>query len=86
MLDKALVVTFDGTTYTNIPNVADGQKTLTFGTVEAKKNDGTKIIGSDSVTTSGEYFTVTKLTVKVNVATGVDTYMEVSVPGTITAK
>ena len=86
MLDKALVVTFDGTTYTNIPNVADGQKTLTFGTVEAKKNDGTKIIGSDSVTTSGEYFTVTKLTVRVNVATGVDTYMEVSVPGTITAK
>ena len=86
MLDKALVVTFDGTTYTNIPNVADGQKTLTFGTVEAKKNDGTKITGSNSVTTSGEYFTVTKLTVKVNVATGVDTYMEVSVPGTITAK
>ena len=30
--------------------------------------------------------TVTKLTVKVNVATGIDTYVTVTVPGTITAK
>ena len=87
MLEKALIVTFDGKTYTSISDITDKDGSLTIGEVKVKKNtDGKEVSGTSTSVSDGQYFTVTKLTVKVNVATGIDTYVTVTVPGTITAK
>ena len=87
MLEKALIVTFDGKTYTSISDITDKDGSLTIGEVKVKKNtDGKEVSGTSTSVSAGQYFTVTKLTVKVNVATGIDTYVTVTVPGTITAK
>ena len=90
MLKDAIIVTFDGKTYTSVASVTDKDGALDIGEVEATLNDGTKIKkDNNNLNTNisaGKYFTVTKLTVKVNVATGIDTYVTVTVPGTITAK
>ena len=90
MLKDAIIVTFDGKTYTSVASVTDKDGALNIGEVEATLNDGTKIKkDNNNLNTNisaGKYFTVTKLTVKVNVATGIDTYVTVTVPGTITAK
>lgn len=87
MLEKALIVSFDGKTYTSISDITDKDGSLTIGEVKVKKNtDGKEVSGTSTSVFAGQYFTVTKLTVKVNVATGIDTYVTVTVPGTITAK
>ena len=87
MLEKALIVSFDGKTYTSISDITDKDGSLTIGEVKVKKNtDGKEVSGTSTSVSAGQYFTVTKLTVKVNVATGIDTYVTVTVPGTITAK
>ena len=87
MLEKALIVTFDGKTYTSISDITDKDGSLTIGEVKVKKNtDGKEVSGTSTSVSAGQYFTVTKLTVKVNVATGIDTYVTVTVPSTITAK
>ena len=90
MLKDAIIVAFDGKTYTSVASVTDKDGALNIGEVEATLNDGTKIKKDnnnlDTNISAGKYFTVTKLTVKVNVATGIDTYVTVTVPGTITAK
>ena len=90
MLKNALIVTFDGKTYTSVSGITEKDGNLEIGEVEATLNDGTKIKkDNNNLNTNivaGKYFTVTKLTVKVNVATGIDTYVTVTVPGTITAK
>ena len=90
MLKDAIIVTFDGKTYTSVASVTDKDGALNIGEVEATLNDGTKIKkDNNNLNTNisaGKYFTVTKLTVKVKVATGIDTYVTVTVPGAITAK
>ena len=90
MLKDAIIVTFDGKTYTSVASVTDKDDALNIGEVEATLNDGTKIKkDNNNLNTNisaGKYFTVTKLTVKVSVADGISTYVTVSVPGTITAK
>ena len=43
MLEKALIVTFDGKTYTSISDITDKDGVLNIGEVEATLNDGTKI-------------------------------------------
>ena len=90
MLKDAIIVTFDGKTYTSVASVTDKDDALNIGEVEATLNDGTKIKkDNNNLNTNisaGKYFKVTKLTVKVNVATDIDTYVTVTVPGTITAK
>ena len=90
MLKDAIIVTFDGKTYTSVASVTDKDGALDIGEVEATLNDGTKIKkDNNNLNTNisaGKYFTVTKLTVKVKVATGIDTYVTVTVPGAITAK
>ena len=90
MLKDAIIVAFDGKTYTSVASVTDKDGALNIGEVEATLNDGTKIKkDNNNLNTNisaGKYITVTKLTVKVNVATGIDTYVTVTVPGTITAK
>ena len=90
MLKDAIIVAFDGKTYTSVASVTDKDGALNIGEVEATLNDGTKIKkDNNNLNTNisaGKYFTVTKLTVKVNVAIGIDTYVTVTVPGTITAK
>ena len=90
MLEKALIVTFDGKTYTSISDITDKDGVLNIGEVEATLNDGTKIKKDNNnlntIILAGKYFTVTKLTVKVSVADSISTYVTVSVPGTITAK
>ena len=87
MLEKTLIVSFDGKTYTSISDITDKDGSLTIGEVKVKKNtDGKEVSGTSTSVSAGQYFTVTKLTVKVNVATGIDTYVTVTVPGTITAK
>ena len=90
MLADAIVVTFDGKTYTSVSDITDKDGGLEIGEVEATLNNGTKIKkDNNNLTTplvAGNYFTVTKLTVKVQVADGVYTFVSVSVPGAITAK
>ena len=81
MLKDAIIVTFDGKTYTSVASVTDKDGALNIGEVEATLNDGTKIKkDNNNLNTNisaGKYFTVTKLTVKVNVATGIDTFLGV---------
>ena len=90
MLKDAIIVKFDGKTYTSVASVTDKDDALNIGEVEATLNDGTKIKkDNNNLNTNisaGKYFTVTKLTVKVSVADGISTYVTVSVPDTITAK
>ena len=90
MLKGAIVVTFDGKTYTSVSDSIDRDGTLNIGEVEATLNNGTKIKKDnnnlDITLAAGNYFTVTKLTVKVQVADGVEAFVPVSVPGAITAQ
>ena len=84
-LDKALVVTYGDDVYTDRTDVSPKKDGLTIKTVEGKLNNGSAISTTTGVT-SGNYFTVTKLVVTVEVATGIKMDIEVSVPGTITIK
>ena len=88
MLADATIVTFDGKTYTSVSGITDKDGALEIGEVKVKKNStGSKeLTGADISVASGDYFNVTKLTVKVQVADGVYTFVSVSVPGAITAK
>ena len=88
MLADAIIVTFDGKTYTSVSGITDKDGALEIGEVKVKKNStGSKeLTGADISVASGDYFNVTKLTVKVQVADGVYTFVSVSVPGAITAK
>ena len=88
MLADAIIVTFDGKTYTSVSGITDKDGVLEIGEVKVKKNStGSKeLTGADISVASGDYFNVTKLTVKVQVADGVYTFVSVSVPGAITAK
>ena len=88
MLADAIVVTFDGKTYTSVSDITDKDGVLEIGEVKVKKNStGSKeLTGANISVASGDYFNVTKLTVKVQVADGVYTFVSVSVPGAITAK
>ena len=88
MLADAIIVTFDGKTYTSVSGITDKDGGLEIGEVKVKKNStGSKeLTGADISVASGDYFNVTKLTVKVQVADGVYTFVSVSVPGAITAK
>ena len=88
MLADAIIVTFDGKTYTSVSGITDKDGALEIGEVKVKKNStGSKeLTGANISVDSGDYFNVTKLTVKVQVADGVYTFVSVSVPGAITAK
>ena len=88
MLADAIIVTFDGKTYTSVSGITDKDGALEIGEVKVKKNStgSTELTGADISVASGDYFNVTKLTVKVQVADGVYTFVLVSVPGAITAK
>ena len=88
MLADAIIVTFDGKTYTSVSGITDKDGALEIGEVKVKKNStGSKeLTGANISVASGDYFNVTKLTVKVQVADGVYTFVSVSVPGAITAK
>ena len=88
MLADAIIVTFDGKTYTSVSGITDKDGALEIGEVKVKKNStgSTELTGADISVASGDYFNVTKLTVKVQVADGVYTFVSVSVPGAITAK
>ena len=88
MLADAITVTFDGKTYTSVSGITDKDGALEIGEVKVKKNStgSTELTGADISVASGDYFNVTKLTVKVQVADGVYTFVSVSVPGAITAK
>ena len=88
MLADAIIVTFDGKTYTSVSGITDKDGALEIGEVKVKKNStgSTELTGADIPVASGDYFNVTKLTVKVQVADGVYTFVSVSVPGAITAK
>ena len=88
MLADAIIVTFDGKTYTSVSGITDKDGALEIGEVKVKKNStgSTELTGADISVDSGDYFNVTKLTVKVQVADGVYTFVSVSVPGAITAK
>ena len=88
MLADAIIVTFDGKTYTSVSGITDKDGALEIGEVKVKKNStgSTELTGADISVASGDYFNVTKLTVKVQVADGVYTFVSVSVPGAIAAK
>ena len=88
MLADAIIVTFDGKTYTSVSGITDKDGALEIGEVKVKKNStgSRELTGADISVASGDYFNVTKLTVKVQVADGVYTFVSVSVPGAITAK
>ena len=88
MLADAIIVAFDGKTYTSVSGITDKDGALEIGEVKVKKNStgSTELTGADISVASGDYFNVTKLTVKVQVADGVYTFVSVSVPGAITAK
>lgn len=84
VLGQALIVRYGDDTYTNRADVTD-KAPLTVVTVEGKLNNGTAIAAGTSVS-SGQYFTVTKLVVTIEVATGITMDVEVSVPGVINVK
>ena len=84
VLGQALIVRYGDDTYTNRADVTD-KKALTVVTVEGKLNNGTAIAAGTSVS-SGQYFTVTKLVVTIEVATDITMDVEVSVPGVINVK
>ena len=84
MLQNALVVSYGDKKYTARAEVSP-KETLTIVSVEGKLNTGAAIAAGDSIT-AGQYFTVSKLVVTIDVATDVKMDVEVSVPGTITAK
>ena len=84
-LEAALSVSYGDDVYCNRADKPDGAKNLAIVKAEGQLNNGTKITEASSVN-AGQYFTVTKLVVTVNVATNVTMDVEVSVPGTITIK
>lgn len=84
VLKKALIVRYGEDTYTARTD-AGTVKALTVVTVEGKLNNGTAIAAGTSVS-SGQYFTVSKLVVTIEVATGITMDVEVSVPGVINVK
>ena len=84
-LENALSVSYGDDVYCNRADKPDGAKTLTIVKAEGQLNNGTKITDASTVS-AGQYFTVTKLVVNVEVATGITMDVEVSVPGTITIK
>ena len=84
-LEAALSVSYGDDVYCNRADKPDGAKALTIVKAEGQLNNGSKITDASSVT-AGQYFTVTKLVVNVEVATGITMDVEVSVPGTITIK
>ncbi|MCI7106733.1 MAG: Ig-like domain-containing protein [Agathobacter sp.] len=85
---KAVVVTYGDNTYTNNSKVTgENVKSLNIRTLKVKKNtDGKEVEGVDTPVSGSNYFTVTKLVVRVEVVSGVYMDVEVSVPGTITIK
>ena len=84
-LEAALSVSYGDDVYCNRADKPNGAKTLRIVKAEGQLNNGSKITDASSVT-AGQYFTVTKLVVSVDVATGITMDVEVSVPGTITIK
>ena len=84
-LEAALSVSYGDDVYCNRADKPNGAKTLRIVKAEGQLNNGSKITDASSVT-AGQYFTVTKLVVNVDVATGITMDVEVSVPGTITIK
>ncbi len=84
VLKKALIVRYGEDTYTARTD-AGTVKALTVVTVEGKLNNGTAIAAGTSVS-SGQYFTVSKLVVTIEVATDITMDVEVSVPGVINVK
>ena len=84
-LKAALSVSYGDDVYCDRADKPNGAKPLTIVKAEGQLNNGSKITDASSVT-AGQYFTVTKLVVNVEVATGITMDVEVSVPGTITIK
>ena len=84
-LENAIAVSYGDDVYCNRTDKATTDKTLKIVKVEGQLNNGKKITEASNVT-SGQYFTVTKLVVSVEVASNIFMDMEVSVPGTITIK
>ena len=84
-LENALSVSYGDDVYCNRADKPNGAKPLNIIKVEGQLNNGAKITDASTVT-AGQYFTVTKLVVNVEVATGITMDVEVSVPGTITIK
>ena len=68
VLADSVVAKYGDYTYTNFKDYTDAHDTFEVCTVEGKKNDGTDI-SWDTVIGKGEGFTVTKVTVWVNVGT-----------------
>ena len=83
---NALTVTYGETTYSSRSDKAAADQPLVIAAVEGIKNNGVKFTSGIQTVASGEYFTITKLAVTVNVDGNVYTNMEVSVPGAITIK
>ena len=68
VLADSVVAKYGDYTYTNFKDYTDAHDTFEVCTVEGQKNNGTDISG-DTVIGKGEGFTVTKVTVWVNVGT-----------------
>lgn len=62
MLADAIIVTFDGKTYTSVSGITDKDGALEIGEVKVKKNStgSTELTGADISVASGDYFNVTK--------------------------
>lgn len=79
-LADSVVAKYGDYTYTNFKDYTDAHDTFEVCTVEGKKNNGTDI-SWDTVIGKGEGFTVTKVTVWVNVGTDdVPVWLAVEVP------
>ena len=85
-LKNALVVTYGDDVYTSRTDVSSKKAELSIQTVEGKLNSGKSFKTKDTAVFANDYFTVTKLVVRVEVADGIKMDIEVSVPGTITIK
>ena len=80
VLADSVVAKYGDYTYTNFKDYTDAHDTFEVCTVEGKKNNGTDI-SWDTVIGKGEGFTVTKVTVWVNVGTDdVPVWLAVEVP------
>ena len=80
VLADSVVAKYGDYTYTNFKDYTDAHDTFEVCTVEGKKNDGTDI-SWNTVIGKGEGFTVTKVTVWVNVGTDdVPVWLAVEVP------
>ena len=83
-LQNTLIVRYGDKTYTNRTDVGSA-RSLSIVEVKGKLNNGDDI-EKDMLVASGNYFTVSKLVVTINVATGITMDVEVAVPGVITIK